>query len=158
MLALAGELATEYRITGWPEGEAIKAAAIGFTAWRSIRGKGSDERRKILEQVSGFIDRHGDGRFSDAEYTGETSVRDRAGWWRDSLGERLYLFTADGLKEALKGFDFKRALDTLQEAGALPAPGADGKRAKAERIKARGAAPIRLYTINPEKLGGDHGA
>jgi putative DNA primase/helicase len=74
------------------------------------------------------------------------------------MGDRLYLFTADGLKEALKGFDFKRALDTLQEAGALPAPGADGKRAKAERIKARGAAPIRLYTINPEKLGGDHGA
>ena len=158
MLALAGELATEYGITGWPEGEAIKAAAIGFTAWRSIRGKGSDERRKILEQVSSFIDRHGDGRFSDAEFTGETSVRDRAGWWRDSMGERLYLFTADGLKEALKGFDFKPALDTLQEAGALPAPGADGKRAKAERIKARGAAPIRLYTINPEKLGGDHGA
>jgi putative DNA primase/helicase len=158
MLALAGELATEYGITGWPEGEAIKAAAIGFTAWRSIRGKGSDERRKILEQVSSFIDKHGDGRFSDAEYSGETSVRDRAGWWRDSMGERLYLFTADGLKEALKGFDFKPALDTLQEAGALPAPGADGKRAKAERIKARGAAPIRLYTINPEKLGGDHGA
>lgn len=163
LLALAGELATEYGITGWTEGEAIKAAAIGFIAWRSIRGKGNDERRKVLEQVSGFIDRHGDGRFSDAEYTGdplgrEPVIRDRAGWWRNSLGERFYLFTAEGLKEALKGFDFKRALDTLQEAGALPAPGADGKRAKAERIKARGAAPIRLYTINPEKLGGDHGA
>ncbi len=158
MLALAGELATEYGITGWPEGESIKAAAIGFTAWRSIRGKGSDERRKVLEQVSSFIDRHGDGRFSDAEYTGETAVRDRAGWWRDSMGERLYLFTATGLKGALEGFDFKRALDTLQEAGALPAPGADGKRAKAERIKARGAAPIRLYTINPAKLGDDYGA
>jgi hypothetical protein len=30
LLALAGEVATEYGITGWPEGEAIKAAAEGF--------------------------------------------------------------------------------------------------------------------------------
>lgn len=157
LLAMAGELATEYGITGWPEGEAIKAAEIGFTAWRSIRGKGNDERRKILEQVSGFIERHGDGRFSDADNAAEIQVRDRAGWWRDSIGERLYLFTADGLKEALKGYDLKRALDTLQEAGALPAPGTDGKRARLERIKARGTAPIRLYTINAGKLGGDHG-
>ncbi len=156
LLGLAGELATEYGITGWPEGDAIEAAAECFKVWRSARGKGNDERRQILERVSSFIERHGDGRFSDADGNGEPQTRDRAGWWRDTGEGREYLFTTAGMHEALNGFDFKRALDALQEAGALPAPGADGKRAKPERIKARGAGTIRLYAIRPDKLGGDH--
>jgi len=155
LLALAGEVATEYGLTGWPEGEAIKAAAEGFKVWRGLRGRGNDERRQILDKVSGFIERHGDGRFSDANSDHETQTRDRAGWWSDSAGERAYLFTADGMREALKGFDFGRALDALQEAGALPAPGAGGKRAKFYRI---GGRPVKLYPINPVKLGGAHGA
>lgn len=155
LLALAGEVATEYGITGWPEGEAIKAASECFKLWRASRGKGNDERRQILDKVSGFIERHGDGRFSDAEASHESHLRDRAGWWRDSIDSREYLFTTDGMHEALKGFDFKRALDVLQEAGALPVPGADGKRAKFYRIAGRG---VKLYPVQAEKLGGDHGA
>jgi putative DNA primase/helicase len=156
LLALAGEVATEYGITGWPEGEAIKAASECFKLWRASRGKGNDERRQILDKVSGFIERHGDGRFSDADATGESNqLRDRAGWWRNTHDGREYLFTTDGMHEALKGFDFKRALDVLQEAGALPVPGADGKRARFYRIAGRG---VKLYPVQAEKLGGDHGA
>ena len=155
LLALAGEVATEYGITGWPEGEAIKAAAEGFKVWRAMRGKGNDERRQILEKVSGFIERHGSGRFSDADATSEAPLRDRAGWWKEASDSREYLFTAEGMREALKGYDFNRALDVLQEAGALPAPGADGKRAKFYRIAGQG---IKLYPVQAEKLGGDHGA
>lgn len=155
LLALAGELATEYGITGWPEGEATQAAAEGFKVWRAMRGRGNDERRQILERVSGFIDRYGDGRFSDADATGDTRINDRAGYWRDGAEGREYLFTAEGMREALKGFDFNRALDTLQEAGALAALGADGKRAKAIRI---GGRLMRVYPVQSEMLGGDHGA
>lgn len=155
LLALAGEVATEYGITGWPEGEAIKAAAEGFRVWRAMRGQGNDERRQILEKVSGFIERHGSGRFSDADATSEAPLRDRAGWWKESNDSREYLFTAEGMREALKGFDFNRALDVLQEAGALPVPGADGKRAKFYRICGHG---MKLYPVQAEKLGGDHGA
>lgn len=155
LLALAGEVATEYGITGWPEGEAINAASECFKLWRASRGKGNDERRQILDKVSGFIERHGDGRFSDADASHESQLRDRAGWWRDSSDSREYLFTTDGMREALKDFDFKRALDVLQEAGALPVPGADGKRAKFYRIAGRG---VKLYPVQAEKLGGDHGA
>jgi len=155
MLALAGEVATEYGITGWPEGAAIEAAAIGFKAWQSTRGHGNDERRQILEQVAGFIARHGDSRFSNADVNETSDVMriNRAGWWRDVDGGRVYLFNAEGLREAVKGFDFKRALDTLQEAGALPST--SGERAKAQRI---GGQLVRLYTIIADKLGGDHGA
>lgn len=155
LLALAGELATEYGVTGWPEGAAIDAAAVGFKAWQSLRGNGNDERRQILERVSSFIERHGDARFSDAGDGGGIAVRDRAGWWRDTTEGREYLFTSDGMREALKGFDYKRALDVLQEAGALPAPEADGKRARFYRIGGRG---MKLYPIQADKLGGDHGA
>ena len=155
VLAMAGELATDYGVTGWPEGAAIEAAVVGFKAWQSMRGKGNDERRQILERVSSFIERHGDVRFSAADYTGETQTRDRAGWWRDAGEDREYLFTADGMREALKGFDFKRALDVLQEAGAIPAPEADGKRARFYRINGRG---VKLYPVQADKLGGEHGA
>ena len=155
LLALAGEMATEYGVTGWPAGDAIKAAADVFKVWRAARGRGNDERRQILDRVSGFIERHGDGRFSDADRDGETPVRDRAGWWRDTTEGREYLFTADGMREALKGFDFARALDALQEAGALPQPAADGKRARFYRIAGRG---LKLYPVQADRLGGDHGA
>jgi putative DNA primase/helicase len=155
LIGLAGELATEYGVTGWPEGAAIHAAAECFGLWRSMRGRGNDERCQIAERVSGFIERHGDGRFSDADAREEIPIRDRAGWWRDGVEGREFLFTSEGMREALKGFDFKRALDVLQEVGALAAPGADGKRARFYRIGGRG---IKLYPINPNKLGGDHGA
>ena len=156
LIGLAGELATSYGLTDWPVGAAIEAAGHAFKLWQSTRGKGNDERRQILQRVSGFIERHGDGRFSDADSTDEMQVRDRAGWWRDTNGAREYLFTADGMHEATKGIDFKRALDVLQEAAALPAPGANGERAKFIRIAGRG---VKLYPIDPDKLtGGEHGA
>ena len=151
VLALAGELATRYGVTGWAEGEAIKAAGVGFAAWLSLRGdagQGNSERGQIVERITSFIERHGDSRFSDADSDDEQRallVRDRAGWWRAAGDGRIYLFTADGLREALKGFDFNRALDTLQEAGAIAAPGADGKRAKSFRIRDR---VMKLYAVS----------
>ena len=157
LLALAGEVATEYGITGWPEGVATEAAAEGFRAWRSTRGRGNDEPRQILERVSGFIERHGDSRFSNADAnTSDEAMRiNRAGWWRGDGAGRIYLFNAEGMREAVKGFDFKRALDTLQEAGALPKADGTGERSKAQRIDGR---LVRLYPIQADKLGGDHGA
>jgi putative DNA primase/helicase len=156
LIGLAGELATDYGVTGWPVGAAGEAAAQGFKLWQSMRGKGNDERRQILQRVSGFIERHGDGRFSDADAGNDVQIRERAGWWRDTNGVREYLFTADGMHEATKGIDYKRALDVLQEAKALTTPGADGERSKPCRI---GGRVVKLYAINAERLaGGEHGA
>ncbi|MEO6322747.1 MAG: hypothetical protein ABIR56_18880, partial [Polaromonas sp.] len=158
VLALAGELATSYGITGWETGEAIKAAAVGFAAWQSLRGgasQGNSERGQIAERITSFIERHVDSRFSDADSDDEQRallVRDRAGWWRASGGGRTYLFTADGLREALKGFDFNRALDTLQEVGMIAAPGANGERAKPSRILGR---VVKLYAVTPSDIEGD---
>ncbi len=150
LIALAGELATEYSITGWPQGMATNAAAEMFVAWREYRGgSGNDERRKILEQIADFIDRNGDGRFDRLGDT-EHPCRDRAGWWQPYGEEgRIYLFTPSGLRDALKGFDLKRALPVLLEAGALPPPNASGERAPSRRINGQN---VRVYEIHPDKL------
>ena len=156
LLALAGELATSYGVTQWPKGEAIRAAAVGFAAWQSLRANasGNAERDQIAERITGFIERHGDSRFSDADSDDDqraAMVRDRAGYWRDTGVGRVFLFTSEGLREALKGFDFARALDALQLAGLIAAPGADGKRARFVRIRGRG---LKLYHVHPEGLPG----
>ncbi len=153
MLALAGETATDYGITGWAAGAAIEAAAAGFEAWQSLRGMGkaNSETAQIVESVFSFIERHGDSRFSDADLLKDQHahlVRDRAGWWRTVDGVRIYLFTAAGMHEALKGFDFKRALDALQTAGVIDKTGDNGKRAKAMRIDGR---LMKLYSVRTEK-------
>ncbi len=151
LLALAGEMATEYGITGWPKRAALDAAVIGFQTWRAARGGGNDERRQILDKLAGFLERHGDSRFSDWMADG-AAIRDRAGWWKpDDQGGRLYLFNADGLREALKGYDFKRALDVLESCGVIPEASADGKRARFYRIGGRG---MKLYPISADAIGG----
>lgn len=120
-----------------------------------MRGRGNDERRQILDHVSGFLERHGDARFSNADGCDEDQTRDRAGWWRDTNEGRTYLFTSEGMREAVKGFDFNRALDALLEAGALPTPESDGKRSRAQRL---GGRPVRVYPIIADRLGGGYGA
>jgi putative DNA primase/helicase len=149
LIGLSGELASEYGLTGWQEGEAINAAALSFGLWRAHRGKGNDERRQIAEQLSGFIERHGDGRFTEANDPGASQIRDRAGWWKDGTDHREYLLTAEAMRDALKGFDFKRALDILQELGALPKAGENGERTRFYRLGGRG---MKLYPINADKL------
>lgn len=153
LLALAGELATAYKITGWSNGDAIDAAAQCFASWQSLRDPApvSMERGQVLGKVAAFIDRHGDSRFSSSSGDSQVPlVRDRAGWWKDGEdGQRLFMFTADGMREALRGFDFARGLDVLQEVGALPPSSTEGKRATKVRA---GGRSLSLYIINPQKL------
>lgn len=153
IMALAGELASNYGVTGWPEGEATEAAKVLFAAWKHHRG-GSGlnlERGQILAAVQGFIELHGASRFQDVDKA-EAIVHNRAGWRTSSSGQVRYLFTASGMKEALKGFDLRRALDVLVQCDALEKPGADGKRARLERINGES---VRVYRIDATKLQGE---
>lgn len=153
MLAVAGELATAYGVTGWLKGEAIQAASIGFAAWLALRGKTQSnlERVDIAKSVASFIERHGNSRFLAVKALDDDGamVRERAGWWEQVDERRYYLFTATGMHEALKGFDFERALDVLQELGAIGPSGADGKRAKFRRIRGEG---WKVYVVDPTHL------
>ncbi|WP_041446983.1 hypothetical protein [Thiocystis violascens] len=146
---MAGELAIEWGILPWPEGEALDAAAIAYTAWKEQRGKGQTETRQILQAIADFIARHGDSRFSalhpkkDDDPTpygtypkkDDATVYNRAGWWKDNAtGECVYLFTPAGLREASEGFDVRRVLDALDDSGWI-AERDTGKRSKKPRRK-----------------------
>ena len=65
LIAAAGEMATEAGITGWGQGEAMAAARACFQAWIKYRGgAGSSDVVVMLRQVRGFLEAHGEGRFS----------------------------------------------------------------------------------------------
>ena len=126
LMALAGELATEYGLTGWPSGEALNASETAFQLWCDYRGSGQTETRQILDAVRDFIDRHGESRFSPIDaHESQPLVRDRAGWWRKVEDERVYMFTSGGLKEATQGYDFRRVLLALKTGKNLYRTGSD---------------------------------
>jgi len=151
LIAYAGELATEYGLTGWPQGAATEAAACAFELWRANRGEGNDERRQILDALASFLECHGDSRFAPMSCS-NANLRDRAGWWEyDKHGDRVYLFTSKGLKDALKGFDVKRYLEVLEDCGVIPKRKAgSSERAKTMRIDGQS---VRVYTVFAGKLG-----
>ena len=65
LVAAAGELATEAGLTGWPSGEAIRAAKTCFDAWVASRGGfGSSETTTMLRQARSFLEANGEGRFA----------------------------------------------------------------------------------------------
>ena len=67
LIAAGGALATALGVTGWPEGEAERAAAICFQAWLSRRGgAGNREIDAGIAQVRAFIEAHGSSRFEPA--------------------------------------------------------------------------------------------
>jgi putative DNA primase/helicase len=91
LVALAGELATEYGLTGWSKDMAINVAGELFEQWKLEHGFGDDEQRKILDQISDFIDKNGDSRFSEMD--NEIQVcHNRAGYFEDSNAGRIFFF------------------------------------------------------------------
>ncbi|HDV6632681.1 TPA: DUF927 domain-containing protein [Legionella pneumophila] len=144
LLGLAGELATQFGLTGWDKDEALNAAGFAYKIWQDFRGEGKSEDRQILQAVKDFILKHGDSRFSFI--FSPDSVRNRAGWWREINTERVYMFSSEALREAVPGFDLRRVLDALELAGWIVERDKD-KRAKTFKIN---GANVRLYCIHPK--------
>lgn len=147
IVAMGGELATLYGITGWEPGEAIAAAQTLFTEWQQGRPKGNAEVPAILQRITDFIEKHGSNRFSDKREAGneqperpERAIINRAGWYETHADAGTdWLFTSGGIKEALSGLDLTRSLDILAAQGWLLS------RNKAERIGKISA--VKVYRI-----------
>lgn len=166
VIAMAGELATEYGVVPWPEGTATVAAAEAFRVWREWQGKGDDEPRRIIQAVRDFIDAHGDSRFSETHrrkddpsiLSSEPSDRivyNRAGWWKPGKeGQRIFCFLRVGLQEATKGFDVKTVIDVLINCGAL-LPGLT-QTSKLTRISDGSTTlTVRTFQIRDDKLSAE---
>jgi putative DNA primase/helicase len=120
LFAAAGELATKFGITGWPEGEAFAASADGFRVWHNQRG--GNEPAEVLRgiaQLRAFIGRHGSSRFLSWDQP-DGNVRERAGFWRDDPTQgRSCLFYPDAFREACAGLDPSIVARALADRGML---------------------------------------
>jgi len=133
VIAAAGELASQFGITSWKDGDAIAALRFCFSQWRNSRGgTGDTEQNMIVRRINDYIANYGDIRFSnkDNNPTNESArvYGLRSGYWRnksgddkrsDSFNDREWLFSSAGLQEATTGYDIKMVIDTLREARML---------------------------------------
>jgi uncharacterized protein (DUF927 family)/phage/plasmid primase-like uncharacterized protein len=147
LVAMAGELATHYGVTGWANGEAMTAARNCFVAWlESFGGTGNREERNILSQVRAFLEAHGASRFEDIHASGDQRILNRAGFYRAGAnGEREFLVLPEAFRRELcQGFSEKAVKDVLIGAGML-ITAKDGK--PAQLIRLPGLGPTRAYVL-----------
>ena len=86
LVAMGGELATEWGLTGWRPGWATEAAAC-FYGMVGMRpgGFGSGEEAAMLPQARTYFTEHGEDRFSDwgraeSDDSHRPDTQQRAGW------------------------------------------------------------------------------
>lgn len=111
LVAMGGELATQWGLTGWEPGEALTAAGSCYRAWLAGRGgEGSQEETNMLNQVREFFERHGDGAFDLWHRLGD----DRSPRTADSAGVRRWIqldgspiTKAGQIEESSEGAEFQ---------------------------------------------------
>jgi putative DNA primase/helicase len=130
LAAAAGELATEWGLTGWSATEATQAACVMFKAFVSGRGGFHQlEDAAIVGKVQGFIQAHGDNRFANPKHDeGDHKPRiiNRAGFLKYSNGKdpeaagqiTAYMVESEVFKtEVVKGYDHGQAVRILARYG-----------------------------------------
>jgi putative DNA primase/helicase len=128
LIGAAGELATEYDLTGWCRGESIAAAERCFREWAQQRGTvGPSDLDAGVRQVRAFLEAHGTSRFQPIRCSSngsggslreqQATVRDRAGFRRQNAdtGELEYLIFPEAFrKEVCSGFSHRAVLKELE--------------------------------------------
>jgi uncharacterized protein (DUF927 family) len=154
LVAVAGEIASHYGLTGWPEGEAAKAAGQCFASWLESFGAGTREDRALLAQVRAFFESHGASRFADVNIAEGQRVITRAGFFRiDGQDQREYLVFPEAFRrDVCSGYDSKAAIRVLRAHGWL-LPGNDHKATQKPRVP--GLGPTRVYVIGGKMWEGE---
>ena len=147
LVAVAGELATDYSVTGWSKGEATKAVIQCFEQWRLNRGAGTTEDNSILKSIQDFIDGYEDARFTSISTNDQVNGK-RAGWHSGvDVDPKSYYFTATGLSDAAAGYDLKRVIEALIKDDWLTLA-TDGKPKKQVKIQGKNG---KYYVITPKQ-------
>lgn len=146
IIAIAGEYATDAGITGWQQGDAVKAAATCFKSWLDSRGGGGNqERTAILSSVKAFFESHGESRFADIADTSDRVTINRAGFRKStSDGQEYYVLPEAYKRDICAGFDMKAVSNALLEAGWL-APDSERKASQRKTLPEMGVT--RCYVI-----------
>jgi uncharacterized protein (DUF927 family) len=157
LVAVAGELATEYGITGWKPGEATSGVARCFQAWLDARGTlGALEKFATLSEVQKFFELNADSRFiplNTAEgRSEERPVFNSAGYRKrmsDASGEytEYWVFPEVFRSEICKGADPRLVIHWLKETGALVPERCSGAAQQNKKVPGEGKSR-RFYVIN----------
>lgn len=127
LVAAAGELATRLGVTGWPEGEALRAVRVCLKAWLAERGHlGNHEDAAILAQVRKFVTANQYSRFADWFDTNHRPAN-MVGYRKVESDGVSFIVLPPGWAEITNGRDPKRAALLCLEAGYL-LTGKDKKR------------------------------
>jgi len=156
LVAMAGELASRAGITGWPEGEAFKAAERCLASWMTDRGHAANQEDKAaLEQICDFMTRNQFSRFADwyDERNRPTAMMgfrkvDKGG--NDSEPVTTFYVLPSGWKEICKGFDARKVARLCVAAGWLE-PGSEGRTQTSVRLPEIGVK--RVYQFSSLVLG-----
>lgn len=119
LVAAAGEAATALGLTGWPEGEADRAAKKCLSSWlANYGGHVSREETTVLQQVKAFFEAHESSRFEQLGGNDGQKVINRVGFWRYRGDNKEYLVLPEAFKnEICKGLDYRSALKILARRG-----------------------------------------
>lgn len=182
LVGIAGELATEMLLTGWPGPEAFGPAAAArecFDAYLALRGTvGAREDAQAEAQLRAFITLHGstrfetwpeqeqvDGREGEPSRPHEPRFRtpNRAGWkrWEALDGGIIawrYYITPEGMAEALKGLSITDARQTLVKLGYIvpsTIPSDVKRGVLAASLLVPGIGKTRLYKLGDAVMAAD---
>jgi putative DNA primase/helicase len=162
LTAMAGELAIEWGILPWNKDRALIAAIEIFYHWKQTQPQSTQnkETAQILTGFSEFIETR-DADFSNADWTAQTDqhgrvtnaepvIHERAGYWKEINGLRVYCFNAKGFQRASSGFSRSKVVQVLEDAGAFvdKDPGRKTKKIWIPQLK----RSLDFYMVDPDKL------
>jgi putative DNA primase/helicase len=149
LIAIAGEYATDAGITGWQQGDAVKAAATCFQSWLDSRGGGGNqERTTILSSVKAFFESHGESRFADIDDASNRATINRAGFRKTTPdGVEYFVLTEAYKRDVCGGYDMRAVTKVLTEAGWIELDSA-GKASQSKTLPEMGKT--RCYVLTPK--------
>jgi uncharacterized protein (DUF927 family) len=163
LAAAAGELATAFGVTGWPDGTATTAARVCLHGWLAERGgAGNLEGEAIMARLRQVIERFGESRFTRWESTaakidehGPRTI-DRLGFRKTmehGMGDTMhttityYVLPEAWRSEVFKGLNLTAVNRELIQRGVLQ-PAKDGKASCSVRLPGMGVQ--RCYVVLSE--------
>jgi putative DNA primase/helicase len=154
LIAAGGDLASEFGITGWPEGEADHAAATCFQAWLGRRGTTGDQEIEAgIRQVRAFIEAYGDSRFVAAWENDPERVVTRAGYRRNtSEGWEYFVLPEQWQGELARGFDPSALAFAMIKRGLMRGEGIGGAKPKSSIRQTVLGQEMRVYHLLPRIL------
>lgn len=157
LIAAAGELATQFGITGWEPSCAAEGVAVCFNAWLSDRGGiGSSEETKIESQVRLYFAQHGESRFTPwfTNSSDSRTTHNRAGFRKEtSNGTEFFVYPVVFKTEIAKGFDPKLVAEICVKRGLLMLS-SDDKYTRSEALPGS-VSNSRCYRFASKVLGED---